>query len=281
MKACECTSNPSNAGERRGSAGRRREVFLHALKGVLTPKSDELPRLQTRHAAAMRVFVAVKDKDDLEACVAALEPDDVRSGFEIAFKKFAQSLDMLLPDPRALPYTGDARWLGKIRGAAAARYRDAKIDVSDCGAKVKKLIEEAVIADGIQILVKQVSLFTPEFEKKMAALKGDEARASEMEHALKDEIHTRLEEDPAFYSSLRERLEKILEDRKAKRALAEVLEEQLAPRVEIIDWVHKDEVQREMRQLIKRQLRAANYGPSELDPMATSVVELLKRRRAH
>jgi hypothetical protein len=36
-----------------------------------------------------------------------------------------------------------------------------------------------VIADGIQIPVKQVSLFTPEFEKKMAALKGDEARASE------------------------------------------------------------------------------------------------------
>ena len=66
----------------------------------------------------------------------------------------------------------------------------------------------------------------------------------------------------------------------AKRALAEVLEEQLAPKAEIVDWIHKDEVQREMRQLIKRQLRAANYGPTELDPMATSVVELLKRRRA-
>ena len=314
------------------------------IKGALTPKGDELPRLQTRHAAAMRVFVAVKDKDDLAACVAVLEPEDVRSGFEAAFKKFAQSLDMLLQDPRALPYVGDARWLGKIRGTAAAKYRDATIDVSDCGAKVKKLIEEAVIADGIQILVKQVSLFTPEFEKKMAALKGDEARASEMEHALKDEIHTRLEEDPAFYSSLRERLEKILEDRKAKRidaaqqlklfealkgeagnrakaaesvglsetgfaiygllvvaktvgvadtrgsaygapideakrALAEVLEEQLAPKAEIIDWMHKDEVQREMRQLIKRQLRGANHGPSELDSMAGSLVELLKRRR--
>lgn len=62
-------------------------------------------------------------------------------------------------------------------------------------------------------------------------------------------------------------------------ALAEVLEEQLAPKAEIIDWVHKDEVQREMRQLIKRQLRAANYGANELDQMAGSVVELLKRRR--
>ena len=43
------------------------------------------------------------------------------------------------------------------------------------------------------------------------------ARASEMEHAIKDEIHVRLDEDPAFYRSLRERLEQILEDYKAKR----------------------------------------------------------------
>ncbi len=105
----------------------------------------------------------------------------------------------MLPDPRALPYVGDARWLGKIRATAAARYRDDKIDVSDCGAKVRKLIEEAVIADGIQILVKQVSLFTPEFDEKLEALKSDEARASEMEHAIKHEIHVKLEENPAFY----------------------------------------------------------------------------------
>jgi len=50
---------------------------------------------------------------------------------------------------------------------------------------VRQLIEEAVIAEGIQILVKQVSLFTPEFEEKLKALKSDEARASEMEHAVK------------------------------------------------------------------------------------------------
>jgi type I restriction enzyme R subunit len=38
-----------------------------------------------------------------------------------------------------------------------------------------------------------------------------------MEHAIKDEIHVKIDEDPAFFSSLRERLEKIIEDRKAKR----------------------------------------------------------------
>jgi type I restriction enzyme R subunit len=319
-------------------------IFAPAdVKGVMTPKGDELPRLQARHAAAMRFFVRVQDRDDLDACVAVLEPEDVRAQFDAAFKIFGKSLDMLLPDPRALPYVSDARWLGKIRQVAAAKYRDAKIDVSDCGAKVKKLIEDAITAEGIQILVKQVSLFTPEFEEKLKALKSPEAQASEMEHAIKDEIHVKLDENPVFYTSLRERLEQLIEDRKAqridaaqqlklfedlrkelrghaqaaekvglsetgfaiygilaqpdplkvaepanpaygqvdeaKKELASLLEEALEPQMSLVDWSQKDDVQREMRKRIKRQLRAASYPDDKLDPMAESLVDLLKRRR--
>jgi type I restriction enzyme R subunit len=251
---------------------------------------------------------------------------------------------MMLPDPRALPYCADARWLGKIRATAAAKYRDDKLDISDCGAKVRKLIEEAVIAEGIQILVQRVSLFTPEFEDRLKALKTDDARASEMEHAIRHEIHVKLEESPAFFTSLRERLEQIIEDRKAKRidaaqqlklldvitkemrghadaaqklgltetgfaiygllrgeapmpiaepkgatygskpdeaktALASLLEEQLEPQVSIVDWSQKDDVQREMRRLIKRQLRAAAFSADKIDATAESIVDLMKRRR--
>ncbi len=314
------------------------------IKGVMAPKLDELPRLQARHAASLRFFLRVKDKDDLESCVTVLEPEDVRAEFDEAFRRFAESLNMILPDPVALPYVGDMKWLGKIRATAGAKYRDDKLDISDCGAKVRELIEEAVIAEGIQILVKQVSLFTPEFEEKLAALRSVEARASEMEHALKHEIHVKLEEDPAFYSSLRERLEKLIEDRKAKRIdaaeqlklfetfrselrghnevaeshgmsetsfaiyglvaepltlkvaespspaygakldeakkeLAEILEDTLAPQVGIVDWKTKDDVLREMRRLIKRQLKASHVPEEKRETMAESIVDLMKRRR--
>lgn len=156
-------------------------------------------------------------KADLDACVAALEPEDVRAEFDLAFRRFAQSLDMLYPDPNALPFVDDARWLGKIRQAARARYRDGKVDISDCGAKVRKLIEDAVVADGIQILVKEVSLFSRDFDEKLDALKTDRAKASEMEHAIRHEIHVKLEENPTFYQTLRERLEEIVRLRKEKR----------------------------------------------------------------
>jgi type I restriction enzyme, R subunit len=187
------------------------------VKGAMTPKTDELPRLQTRHARAMGFFAKVKKKDDLNDCVAVLEPDDMRAEFDEAFRKFSESLDMLLPDPSALRYVSDLKWLGKIRSAAKARFRDDTFDISDCGEKVRKLIEEAVVADGIELLVKEISIFSKDFDEKVEKLRTPEARASEMEHAIKHEIHVRLEENPAFYASLRERLEKLIEDRRLKR----------------------------------------------------------------
>jgi type I restriction enzyme R subunit len=314
------------------------------VKGAMTPKTDELPRLQTRHQAAMRFFLRVKDRDDLDACMNVLLPEDTRAEFNEAFRRFAQSLDMILPDPKGLPYTRDLRWLGKIRKAASARFQDQTLDISDCGAKVRKLIEDAIVAEGIQILVQRVSLFTPEFDAKLKALKSDDARASEMEHAIKNEIHVKLDEDPAYFLSLRQRLQEIIEDRKARRidaakqlellqilvkdikgpteqagklglsstgfaiygllhqgkpslaadapaasyggepdaakvALSTLLEEAVAPHIGIVDWVSREDVQKDMRRLVKRQLRAAQVPEDKLDVLAEQVVDLLKRRQ--
>jgi type I restriction enzyme R subunit len=65
----------------------------------------------------------------------------------------------------------------------------------------------------------------------------------------------------------------------ARKELAGLLEEQLQPQVGIVDWQTKDDVQREMRRLIKRQLTAANYPKDRVAAVAESVVDLMKRRR--
>ena len=180
------------------------------VNAALAPREDELPRLESRHAAAMRLFQSVKDKDDMDACVRMLEPEDVRAEFDLAFRRFSQSMDALLPDPRALPYRNDLRWLGKIRGTARARYRDDRLDLTGCGEKVRQLIAGAVAAEGIEILVKEVQILSAEFDEKIEALKTDSAKASEMEHAIRHEINVLVDENPGYYQSLRERLEEII-----------------------------------------------------------------------
>jgi type I restriction enzyme R subunit len=300
---------------------------------AMTPKVDELPRLQARHAAALRFFAGVKDRKDLDRCVMVLLPEDVRAQFEVAFRRFAQSMDLLLPDPRALDYSADLQWLGMIRQAALTRFRDKTIDISDCGDKVRQLIEAAIVADGVSILVKEVNLFSPDFEERLNAHKSPEARASEMEHAIRHEIHTRIEEDPAFYTSLREQLERIVADYRARRIdaaqqleLQGILREQLRKRsqtaqdlgmsetamalygllhgqhaaegtldeakkalsenilaavgelVRIVDWTQKDDVQRELRSLIKRNLAATGMVDPARGELALKVMQLLKVR---
>ena len=328
------------------------------VQGALTPNVDELPRLESRHAAAMRFFLPpvidrpvtdrqVADTNDLDACVRVLEPEDVRAGFDLAFRRFSRSMDMLLPDPRALAYRGDLQWLGKIRGAARARYRDDRLDLSGCGEKVWTLIAGAVAADGIEILVQEVRLFSPEFEEKIDALATDDAKASEMEHAIRHEINVRVEENPAFYRSLRERLEEIVEERRrqrldaarqlsllnhlceelkgeqtlaqdlgldargfaiygllerrrptpvrddavredgavydaacnvANRDLASLIDDEVAPFTELVDWWQKDDLQRQMRSRIKRRLRADGVAADAVESLAADIVDLARVR---
>ena len=193
--------------------------------------------------------------------VSARQPKDVRAEFDLAFRRFSQSMDMLLPDQRALAYNADLRWLGKIRGTARARYRDDRLDLAGCGEKVRQLIADAVVADGIQILVKEVQLFSPEFEEKVEALKTDEAKASEMEHAIRHEINVRVEENPAFYQSLRERLEEIIEQQRLERLDA-------AKQLSLLNSLREE--------LKGEQARAQDMG---LDGRGFAIYGLLERQR--
>ena len=187
------------------------------VHAALAPREDELPRLERQHAAAIRSFQQVSDKSDLDACVRILEPEDVRAGFDLAFRRFSRSMDALLPDPRALRYSDDLRWLGKIRAVARARFRDGRLDLAGCGEKVRQLIDGAVVADGIEILVKEVQITSAEFDERIEALKADGAKASEMEHAIRHQINLLIDENPDYYQSLRERLEKIIKERREER----------------------------------------------------------------
>jgi type I restriction enzyme R subunit len=183
------------------------------VANALRPKNDELPRLESRHQTVMRFFHGVR-KSDMEACLKVIEPEDVRAEFDQAFKRFAASLDMVLPDPAALRFTDDLRWLADLRATARNRFRDDALDLAGCGEKVRQMIEEYVQSSGVRGLMEPVSVFSHEFDEAVGRLAGTEAKASEMEHALRHEISVRLEENPVFYRSLKERLEALIEARR-------------------------------------------------------------------
>ncbi|WP_046215911.1 type I restriction endonuclease subunit R [Paenibacillus wulumuqiensis] len=295
------------------------------IQGALMPIESELPRLQSRHRAAMRYFDYIR-QDDLESCIKVLEPEDVRSEFDYAFKQFAKSMDMVMPHPMAQPYVNNLGFLGKVRQAAKSRYRVEELDISDCGEKVKQLIIDHIRASQVVTIHEPVDILSNQFDKHLSQFQG-EAKASEMEHALRHEIRVKMHENPVFYSSLKERLEKLIEARKHRQMdifemieqihnlvndtrevnnqgenygftreqypFFQLLEQQITDEDDtealqelthmvtdviqeyaVVEWTKKDDVQREMRQQIKRKLRVSKCPKDKLESLAIQLVDL-------
>nr|WP_275583420.1 type I restriction enzyme endonuclease domain-containing protein [Bacillus pakistanensis] len=141
-----------------------------------------------------------------------MEPEDVRNTFDTAFKKFSESIDIVMLSQIAKAYVDDLKWLVKIRKLAKSRYYgdDGTMDISDCGGKIRELIEEYVYPSTPEILFEPVNILTSKFDEKLDELKTSEAKAAEMEHAIKHESRIKLDENPVKYTSIKERLEQLI-----------------------------------------------------------------------
>ena len=164
--------------------------------------------------AIMSMFRGL-NKNDLDALVNKIEPEDKRAEFELMYKKFSGSVESLLPRHVDTDILNDLKWLSYIRAAAKAKFNPSdSIDISDCGEKVREIIENHLTSLGVRAWIAPITLFEKDFKAKINTLKSDEAKASAMEHAIKHTINIKMKENPAYYESLLERLQKILEETK-------------------------------------------------------------------
>ena len=155
------------------------------------------------------------NKNNLDELVNKIEPDDKRAEFELMYKKFSGAVESLLPGHVDTDILNDLRWLSYIRAAAKAKFNPSdSIDISDCGEKVREIIENHLKSLGVRGWIEPITLFEDNFKAKVNTLKSDEAQASAMEHAIKHIINVKIKENPVYYESLFERLQRILDETK-------------------------------------------------------------------
>ncbi len=149
----------------------------------------------------------------IHAAVGAMKDIKRRADFEVYLKKFLQSLNLILPNPAGHPYRGAARRFGYLLRMVKERYKDDSLDISDAGEKVRALINEHLIDLGINPKIPPVELLSDDFLKHVQKHSGGnpEAKASEMEHAIRKHCTVHFDEDPAFYKKMSEKLEKLIE----------------------------------------------------------------------
>jgi type I restriction enzyme, R subunit len=222
------------------AASDEQEELALGLKSI----TSEMPILEERYQRLLQLFSAhnVKQVDrfvqgnlpNIEAdalvvhhAVRLLKDEKIRADFDVYLKKFLMSLDIILPHQAANPYRIPAKRFGYILRVAKERYKDTSLNFGDAGQKVKDLINEHLISLGINPKVPPIELLSDDFIanlNKHAAGKP-EAKASEMEHALRKHCIVHHDEDPAFYRSLAEKVEHLIDQHQDQwEQLAEALE---------------------------------------------------------
>ncbi|ABD13361.1 helicase, type I site-specific restriction-modification system restriction subunit [Frankia casuarinae] len=188
------------------------------IDGALASITDELPLLADRHARVRALFTdrgqeRFDTPADQEACVQILADDALRAAFQVAYRALTRSLETVLPRPEALPYAADTKAFGVIGLLARRRYDrdDPDFDVSVYGEKVRRLIDDHIVALGISQKIPPVSLTDARFDEKVGGLTSKRAKASEMEHALRHHISGMLDADPVRARTLSQQLSEILD----------------------------------------------------------------------
>ncbi len=188
------------------------------VDGTYQSLKDEIPKLKATHTVAMSFFKDVTDdgtkngkpSTDVDDYVLALKDEDIRAQFEMAFKRFAKQMNVILPDKAASPFIKDLTFLGKVLNAARVRYREDGLDLSGVGEKVRQLVDEHIISTGVDPKIPPVDLLAANFKEKLKEVRSTESKASEVESAIKHHITVNLEEDPEYYKSLSLRLRDII-----------------------------------------------------------------------
>ena len=216
------------------------QELVDGLKSI----TSEVPVLEERYQRLLQLFAVHKvahvaefvqgtlpdvaaDAAVVHAAVTLLKDEKIRADFDVYLKKFLMSMDIILPHPAAHPFRVPAKRFGYILRVAKERYKDTSLDLGDAGQKVKALINSHLISLGINPKVPPVELLADDFIEQLNKHAGGnyEAKASEMEHAIRKHCTVHHDEDPAFYKSLSEKVEKLIDQYKGQwEMLAEELE---------------------------------------------------------
>lgn len=179
----------------------------------------------------IRMFTGV-DHNNIDDLVKVIEPEDKRAEFEVAYKKFAGSVEALMPGHVSTDIQNDVKWLSYIRAAAKIRFNpEKKLDIADCGEKVKAIISEHLKSNGVIQWIEPITLFDNDFETKIEGQNTDESVASSMEHAIKNVINVNMDENPVYYTSLLEKLQQILDETK---------NDWISKKAKLKDFINKD-----------------------------------------
>ena len=214
------------------------EHLDHALKiygGEVQPSQvwegveTELPKLQATLERILSLLPKKHDpvsqredyKEDAERFLDPATRLDAVEDFLELVKHFNRSIDIILPDVRAVPFKPYFTLLAEIRLMLRDKLPDAKYRERITKLEsvlLQQLLDEYIDASPAKSLLgKDVSILDASDMARLKKLASPGSQALVMKNQLKHTIATGKDKDPAFFDKLAEELEKLLAEEAAGR----------------------------------------------------------------
>ena len=201
------------------------EIFSGDIRpdDILKNLADELPKLELNHQKLVAFFKPMGiDREQerekyVEKAMLFLEPIDRRDTFKDLLKHFHKSLNIVLPDKRAMKFQADFKLFNEIKLRAFRDIDDQK-PTEEESRMLQKLIDEHMKAAGLEhLLAEPVSILDQEKFKEEIRNASPETKELKMRNKLKHTIQVGLDKNPDFYKPLAQRLEELIELRNLQR----------------------------------------------------------------
>ena len=204
------------------------EIFSGDIRpdDILKNLREELPKLELNYTKLVDFFRPLKvdrnyERDKfIDRAVQYIEPQDKRDEFKDLLKQFNKSINIVLPNTRAMKYQPDFRLFNEIKLKARNAFPDdEELKISkDESRMLQAMIDEHLKAGGVENLLEEpVSIIDKDKFREEIMNASPATKELKMRNNLKHTIKVGMDKSPDFYKPLAERLEKLLKQRKEER----------------------------------------------------------------
>jgi type I restriction enzyme R subunit len=205
--------------------------------GGVTSVVEALPRLREAHKRVMLIFESngIESLLPIDPPVQLLADAALRADFINKLRHFLDCLGAIFTRPESAEFKRDAKILAFIARVASNVYQDPQLLLLGVEAKVRQLVDQYIAAQGIDPVVPPMSITDPRFAEELKKYGSKRTRAAAMQHAIRLQLATKIDEDPTLYKTFAEKLEAVLQQ------LRDRWEEQIAAMAALLVEIQQSE----------------------------------------
>lgn len=204
------------------------EIFSGDLRpdDILKNINEEFPKLEMNHTKLVDFFKPMKIDRNYErnafidSAVGFIEPINRRDDFKALLKDFNKSINIILPNTKALKYQGDFKLFNEIKLRARNAFPDdEELKISKDESKMlQAMIDEHLTSNGIvSLLSEPISIIDKDKFKEEIMNASPATKELKMRNNLKHTIKVGIDKNPDFYKPLAQRLDELLKQKEAQR----------------------------------------------------------------